>query len=50
VISETDHELGPWLALAARLAGVDWPKEPSTVEMGPTIAQEPIADDGRAAA
>jgi len=47
---EADHELGPWLALAARLAGADRPEEPATVEMGPTIVQEPIADDGRAAA
>jgi hypothetical protein len=47
---EADHELGPWLALAARLAGVARPEESSTVEMGPTIVQEPIADDGRAAA
>jgi len=45
-----DHELGPWLALAARFTGADRPEKPSTVEMGPTIAQAPIADDGRPAA
>lgn len=45
-LADAGHELGPWLALAARLAGANRPREPTTVAMGPTIAQEPVVDRG----